>query len=87
MPGVATRLRQLAHLLGLSPLTGQLAISRDPSAAGWIPSSAHSRAILAAVQGLGRILYLRSWDELAGTWVAGIRPSLDYFIPRAARKK
>lgn len=36
---------QLAHLLTLSPLTGQLAISKDPRAAGWVPSSAHSRAV------------------------------------------
>lgn len=61
------RLQQLAHLLKPSPLTGQLAISRDPRPSIWTPSSARSRAGSWQQFRPRSILYRRSWDELAGS--------------------
>lgn len=85
--GNASRRQQLlAHLLEPSPLTGQLAISREtPRPSGWIPSSAHSRAASWQQFRPRPILYLRSWDELAGSR-SGTRHPLT-FMPSSRREK
>lgn len=65
------RLHQLAHLLELSPLTGQLGcwtISNDPRAGGMDPFLVRVLGPhLGSSSGPRLILYLRSWDELVGS--------------------